>query len=328
VLKRENCFPKKKRFLFVYQAYVAAINHSCKEEKEEERSMQSIQRGIHHTKLLSLFNKHFCWREIQKKIAQMESSVNRQPKHFLANEIAEICNQPIKDEVISETHTRKGIKLKRLKKAETASLPAAIQTAIQKSDLVPGLYEGGFKLWECSIDLVDHLVDVSSSLKQLRILELGCGHGFPGIFALQNGAFVTFQDYNEEVLRNLTIFNVNLNCQANDCFKRAEFVSGDWALLKDQLKANSFDLILSADTIYHTRSYGSLLSLIDWCLKSGGEALIAAKSYYFSCGGGTRQLREALEQSLYASSLKFSVIKRYEDGVSNIRELLTLKKTK
>jgi protein-histidine N-methyltransferase len=31
------------------------------------------------------------------------------------------------------------------------------------SDLVPGVYEGGLKTWECSLDLVEHLHELQSS---------------------------------------------------------------------------------------------------------------------------------------------------------------------
>ena len=31
------------------------------------------------------------------------------------------------------------------------------------SDLVPGVYEGGLKTWECSLDLVEHLCELQCS---------------------------------------------------------------------------------------------------------------------------------------------------------------------
>ena len=56
---------------------------------------------------------------------------------------------------------------------------------------------GGFKLWECAIDLAAHLRHLQQSGKfQLtgkRVMELGCGHGLPGIVALLAGAEVHFQ---------------------------------------------------------------------------------------------------------------------------------------
>jgi 16S rRNA G1207 methylase RsmC len=35
------------------------------------------------------------------------------------------------------------------------------------------------------------------------VLDLGCGHGLPGLVALQRGAAVDFLDYNREVRRPL-----------------------------------------------------------------------------------------------------------------------------
>ncbi|KAK3288924.1 hypothetical protein CYMTET_3619 [Cymbomonas tetramitiformis] len=50
--------------------------------------------------------------------------------------------------------------------------------SINVSDLVPGKYEGGLKLWECAIDLIKFLsskIDTGSlSIKDCKVLELGC----------------------------------------------------------------------------------------------------------------------------------------------------------
>ncbi|KAH6558972.1 hypothetical protein KP509_1Z035100 [Ceratopteris richardii] len=89
---------------------------------------------------------------------------------------------------------------------------------VSNSDLVPGKYEGGLKLWECAIDLINTLQgevkDGRLSFRGKRVLELGCGHGLPGIYACIKGASVVhFQDFNIEVLRSLTIPNVNANLE-------------------------------------------------------------------------------------------------------------------
>ncbi|KAI8007267.1 hypothetical protein LOK49_LG07G01146 [Camellia lanceoleosa] len=87
---------------------------------------------------------------------------------------------------------------------------------LSNSDLVPGKYEGGLKLWEGSLDLVKTLQSEIQDGQLLftgkRVLELGCGHGLPGIFTgLEGAAVIHFQDFNAEVLRCLTIPNVNAN---------------------------------------------------------------------------------------------------------------------
>lgn len=89
---------------------------------------------------------------------------------------------------------------------------------VANSDLVPGKYEGGLKLWECTIDLIETLrreiQDGQLSFRGKRVLELGCGHGLPGIFScLKGAASVHFQDFNAEVLRSLTIRNVEANLE-------------------------------------------------------------------------------------------------------------------
>ncbi|KAI9284216.1 hypothetical protein BC943DRAFT_343669 [Umbelopsis sp. AD052] len=83
------------------------------------------------------------------------------------------------------------------------------------TDLIKGIYEGGFKTWECSIDLVEfmHTKMDDSSLENKKVLELGCGSALPGIYLLMRHASnqVDFQDYNEQVLQYITIPNIILN---------------------------------------------------------------------------------------------------------------------
>lgn len=65
---------------------------------------------------------------------------------------------------------------------------------------------GGFKLWECAVDLAQYLcreysldklvtskTDPNFELVGKRVLELGCGQGLPGIVPLLAGAEVHFQ---------------------------------------------------------------------------------------------------------------------------------------
>lgn len=46
---------------------------------------------------------------------------------------------------------------------------------VAESDLVSGVYEGGLKVWECSLDLVDYIYANASLFENKTILELGCG---------------------------------------------------------------------------------------------------------------------------------------------------------
>lgn len=65
------------------------------------------------------------------------------------------------------------------------------------SDLIPRLYEGGYKIWECTQDLADILTSGDENeLSEKSVCDLGCSAGILGIISLIKGAKkVTFQDY-------------------------------------------------------------------------------------------------------------------------------------
>lgn len=67
------------------------------------------------------------------------------------------------------------------------------------SDLIPKVYEGGFKIWECTQDLADYFTGLNedqNEFKDKKVCDLGCSAGILGILALVNEASrVDFQDY-------------------------------------------------------------------------------------------------------------------------------------
>ena len=136
----------------------------------------------------------------------------------------------------------------------------AIRSCLTTSDVQTGVYEGGFKLWEGALDLVKLLATQQRQGASMpaSVLELGCGHGLPGIYALQQGAgLVTFSDYNKEVLELTTCPNVRRNV-GEQTFSRAEFYAGAWRGMSRYMETvelktpdqTQFDLILTAETIY------------------------------------------------------------------------------
>jgi protein-histidine N-methyltransferase len=108
------------------------------------------------------------------------------------------------------------------------------------SDLVPLVYEGGLKTWECSLDLASYLDSISSQfdVSGKRVLEvcihffalmvaysssiasqIGCGTSIPSLYILhrifssppsQNQTHIHLQDYNASVLELVTIPNIIL----------------------------------------------------------------------------------------------------------------------
>ncbi|RAL01544.1 protein-histidine N-methyltransferase [Aspergillus ibericus CBS 121593] len=94
---------------------------------------------------------------------------------------------------------------------------------LEKGDIKPNFYEGGFKTWECAVDLAKLLVDsedVPQPSQDRHIIELGAGTAVPSLalFAQllsepsssQQRTHFTFADYNSAVLRLVTFPNLLL----------------------------------------------------------------------------------------------------------------------
>jgi len=200
-----------------------------------------------------------------------------------------------------------------------------LATVVSETDLAANVYEGGLKLWECAVDLCHYLAQHYDSVqpgahKGQDVLELGCGHGLPAILTLKAGATVDFADYNEEVLRKLTLENVVANVP-DSVPDRARFFSGGWQTLSKPLgETAKYDLILTSDTLYSTDSMEPLLKLIvDHLRPPHGVALVAAKTYYFGVGGGTQMFVDMIEKG---NVLKATVAQKFTDGSTNVREIL------
>lgn len=169
------------------------------------------------------------------------------------------------------------------------------------SDLIPGTYEGGLKLWECTLDLLEYLSKNSLFFNGKSVLDLGCGTGLLGIFTLIAGAQnVDFQDFNKEVLYNATMNNVLLNCKkkANVC----KYYSGDWKSFTEY-NEDTYDLILTSETIYNANNYLKLIKLFEKKLKPSGRILLIAKNYYFGVGGSITEFLNVLKSSKMSSDV-------------------------
>ena len=233
---------------------------------------------------------------------------------------------------------------------------------LQGTDLVPGIYEGGLKVWECSIDLCRYLVENDIDIEG-HVLELGCGQGLPGCYMLKRmverlssgdskkpslvggtAPFgVVFSDYNEFVLTDVTIPNIALNVRGSlersrlkDFSQYVAIGFGDWNAMSEELLSNSsacppnipqdglFDMILAAETTYSFQAASDTALLLVKHLKvNTGVAFIATKRYYFGVGGGSDSFRAGLS-SVSLPNVEFNVetVMVFDNGAGNIRELL------
>ncbi len=193
-------------------------------------------------------------------------------------------------------------------------------------DIIPNVYEGGLKIWESSIDLARFMLNGGvGKLDGKRVIELGCGHGFPGILALLNGASeVTFCDFNSSVLSQATAPAVKKNVGS---LHQSHFFAGDWASLPDAVGLNApFDLMLSSETIYtEERAIGVARALAALLSKDpGATAYVSGKRYYFGTGGGSDVFRSALKE--IDSSFSITVPLKVDNLGGNIREVMCIRR--
>lgn len=105
---------------------------------------------------------------------------------------------------------------------------------------------------------------------------------------------------NKEVLEYATIPNVVLNIKETDDksaeLNKCKFYFGDWESFNKLLGEETFDFILTSETIYNTNNYSKIINIFNDRLNAKGTAFIAAKSHYFGVGGGVRQFEKCLKE--------------------------------
>ncbi|GES56979.1 histidine protein methyltransferase 1 [Aspergillus terreus] len=96
-------------------------------------------------------------------------------------------------------------------------------SGLEEGDIKPNFYEGGFKTWECALDLAKLVAAegvASDSAQDMHIIELGAGTAVPSLALFAQllarpepsgrKTHFTFADYNSAVLRLVTLPNLLL----------------------------------------------------------------------------------------------------------------------
>eukprot|EP00347_Sterkiella_histriomuscorum_P018480 403345358 len=205
------------------------------------------------------------------------------------------------------------------------------QVNINETDLISGLYEGGLKIWDCSIDLVNYIAKNPELVKGKNVIELGCGQGLPGIICATHGQAknLILQDYNQDVLENATQKALDINLQNFGSQTQIELLPGSWEHLLNtrQDLQGKFDIVLMSETLYNTQYYDSLFGFIDSILTQNQESfvLIGTKTFYFGLGGGYYEFQKYIEEK-WSSKFKVEVIEKLNDMKSIERLILKMRR--
>lgn len=195
------------------------------------------------------------------------------------------------------------------------------------ADIVPFKYEGGYKLWEGAVDLVEYLFhEKPCDFTGKKVLELGAGHALPSILAARLGAAqIDINDYNSEVLNDVTMPNLQANVESNPV--KIRFFSGGWHSLPALLKMK-YDIVLSAETVYTSHQSEELAKCVVETIAPDGIAFIAGKSYYFGVGGGIRAFDQHVNRCAAQRDIPINtrIVREIRDGVSNVREILQIRR--
>ncbi|XP_054707433.1 histidine protein methyltransferase 1 homolog isoform X2 [Uloborus diversus] len=281
-------------------------NPTCAEEKNIESISNACEQDVFRMERDNSFSLSCGFMSMKSNTLENSISKDANEVKFGAVSVKYVCLKSLKE------------------KTENEDLLCAEKL---QSDLIPGKYEGGFKVWESCLDLSQFLVDENVIKPSDKVLELGCGAGFPGIIALLKGATVTFQDFNAEVLELLTMTNVLLNNPNLSSYEsQCQFLYGDWTCIKEKYFSGchdeimKYDVILTSETIYDKASMKKLLDLIKSSLKATGIVYLAAKTHYFGVGGGIIDFEDLL---MADGTFEISDVHKIKAGVE--RQILKLK---
>jgi len=166
---------------------------------------------------------------------------------------------------------------------------------LSNSDIRTNIYEGGFKTWECSVDLSSLLLDrgprkdIDELARVDNVIELGAGTALPTLtlfqHALQNEYPVAFTlaDYNSAVLRLVTLPNLLLTfARFNNERAFIPDDAGDLEVTPDLISAFTDTLSQMGITLHFLSGPWSsdLLRLIPPSSPDMGTLVLAAETIY------------------------------------------------
>jgi predicted nicotinamide N-methyase len=111
-------------------------------------------------------------------------------------------------------------------------------------------------LWRSGVALARELDRMApAALRDLRVVELGCGLGLPSLVAARAGATVLATDAEADALSLL-------ERNASENALELETMRVDWAQPERLVERGPFDLVLAADLLYEDKAVDRLRSLM------------------------------------------------------------------
>ena len=209
-------------------------------------------------------------------------------------------------------------------------------------DIVKDDYEGGFKVWEGTLDLCNFLYNHGQNfdLNGKNVLEIGCGCGLVGIFCMKAYELnsICFQDYNLDVLKFSTLPNIIKNGLEAQ-IPKTRFISHDWSTTIEKVSNNvnelatklheqgsvsagKFDMILMSEVLYNPDQYPKLGALINELLETTGICIISSKLYYFGVNGSVDEFKDFMEE--HYPHLSIQTLLEIDNKISNKREIFAI----
>lgn len=185
-------------------------------------------------------------------------------------------------------------------------------SGLENGDLTSGVYEGGFKTWECALDLASLCAGLdfgSDGVAGWDAVELGAGSAIPSLTILRNylssgvngDLRMTLCDYNEDVLRLATAPNVLVNYLR----QVGAIASSSSAPPEDLLEEGEFDVeALGPDSIDNIESSLRQRGISTGFLSGGwGDTFIerfAALTSSYPASGQPRNLLILASETIYS----------------------------
>ncbi|KAG8530791.1 uncharacterized protein KY384_004148 [Bacidia gigantensis] len=199
---------------------------------------------------------------------------------------------------------------------------------LSDDDLKPNIYEGGFKTWECAVDLASYVLTQSLVMEGyvsgLNLIELGAGTALPTLslfwqWLLQSDMrtsrlHIILTDYNQSVLELATIPNLFLTWYSvaypQNPSQQVEVTTALRARYLDDLKARNISIsIISGGW---SPEFSALLSSVIAPLGQANTLILASETIYAPA-------------SLHAFTACILDILRNTDGLHQVKALVASK---